>query len=51
MQLFVFCVFNFQKAYMCELMGKSPDILVDSLRDLVYGRFECNAERLAFIEE
>ncbi|XP_036356973.1 alpha-aminoadipic semialdehyde synthase, mitochondrial isoform X2 [Octopus sinensis] len=39
------------KAYMCELMGKSPDILVDSLRDLIYGRLECNAERLAFIED
>ncbi|GAB1600841.1 alpha-aminoadipic semialdehyde synthase, mitochondrial-like isoform X2 [Argonauta hians] len=38
------------KAYMCELLGKSPDILVDSLKDLIYGRLECNAERLAFIE-
>lgn len=39
------------KAYLCELMGKSPDILVDSLKDLIYGRLECNQQRLDCIED
>lgn len=39
------------KAYLSELMGKSPDILVDSLKDLIYGRLECNQEMLKCIED
>lgn len=33
--LLSFLVF-FQRQFMCQLMGQSPDILVDSLKDLIY---------------